>query len=211
MRLKSGPAGRPDANHGKVVQENFFTTRPVEEVIEERLTPYKRMSDEELVEKMKNAPELNEDAFWPERELAVIFDLDGTLRDDRHRIHYIEEGDWESYFDAQLQDPLITETLLALTMCEVFGYKILIVTGSTREELIKEWLEKYNINYDLLCFRSPGDQTPNTLLKEQYYWEEIIHKYKTVMVFEDQDTVVKMWQDLGKHVFQVKYGQRTDF
>jgi phosphoglycolate phosphatase-like HAD superfamily hydrolase len=47
---------------------------------------------------------------------AVIWDLDGTLSDDRARAHYVEvqEGrkrDWDSYFDAVDEDAPIAATI----------------------------------------------------------------------------------------------------
>ena len=42
---------------------------------------------------------------------AVVFDIDGVLSDAAGRQHYLERGrrDWNAFFDACGDDPLITE------------------------------------------------------------------------------------------------------
>ena len=47
---------------------------------------------------------------------AVIWDLDGTLSDDRARAHFVEvekgkKRDWKSYFDAIGSDPPIAASM----------------------------------------------------------------------------------------------------
>ena len=46
----------------------------------------------------------------PARPLAV-FDIDGVLADVRHRLHHLERRpkDWDAFFDAALDDPVLTE------------------------------------------------------------------------------------------------------
>jgi phosphoglycolate phosphatase-like HAD superfamily hydrolase len=40
---------------------------------------------------------------------AVIFDIDGVLADAAGRQHYLDWGDWKSFFDACGDDPIIEE------------------------------------------------------------------------------------------------------
>ena len=40
---------------------------------------------------------------------AVIFDIDGVLADAAGRQHYLDWGDWRSFFDACGDDPVIDE------------------------------------------------------------------------------------------------------
>ena len=40
---------------------------------------------------------------------AVIFDIDGVLADAAGRQHYLDWGDWKSFFDAVGDDPIIEE------------------------------------------------------------------------------------------------------
>ena len=55
----------------------------------------------------------HENWHWREGPLspreAVIFDIDGVLADAAGRQHYLDWGDWKSFFDAVGDDPIIEE------------------------------------------------------------------------------------------------------
>ncbi|HEV2733447.1 MAG TPA: hypothetical protein VGV85_01375, partial [Longimicrobiaceae bacterium] len=72
--------------------------------------------------------------YSPHKPKAVIWDLDGTLSDDRARAHYVEveQGrarDWESYFDAIDQDPPIAASMEILQAMRAHGSRVVFLTG----------------------------------------------------------------------------------
>ncbi len=93
------------------------------------------------------------------------------------------------------------------------GHKIIIFSGRSAgtQEATEQWLEKYDVYYDLIKMR-PTDQLmkPDNVLKEEWL-DELIQKYpqginKIMCVFDDRDKVVKMWRRRGLNCFQVAEG-----
>lgn len=134
----------------------------------------------------------------------VVFDLDGTLADISHRLHFIEKEkkDWDSFFLACSEDKPIQWICNLLYQFGVnLGFKIGICTG--RSDIAKEetlnWLHKYNVFYDELLMRKQGDHRHDTKVKPE------LLKYKPEEVFliiEDRSTMVKRWRELGYKVLQ---------
>src|SRR5688500_6701478 len=96
-----------------------------------------------------------------ERLRAVIWDLDGTLSDDRARAHFVEveagrARDWRSYFDAIDQDPPIAASMEILRAMHAAGIRILFLTGRpeyTRAKTLR-WLQANGLTeYDALIMR----------------------------------------------------------
>ncbi len=140
----------------------------------------------------------------------VIFDLDGTLALMEHRVHLISGPvkDWDAFFEACDQDEPNYSVIAMLHALCCHGYKIWIVTGrseTTRRKTV-EWLETYGIQYDQLIMRSAGNRTVDTVLK-QHWLNTVIPKDRVICVYEDRDSVVKMWRENGITCFQVADGQ----
>ncbi len=100
---------------------------------------------------------------------SVIVDLDGTLADCNHRLHFIESNkkDWQSFFNNCGED-LVIEPVRELINMLKEKYMIIILTArpdSIREPTTK-WLEDNNINVD-----------PNNLLKNLGGWWPPINSY----------------------------------
>jgi hypothetical protein len=89
---------------------------------------------------------------------AVIFDIDGVLADAAGRQHYLENGDWRSFFDACGDDPVIEEIQRLLQLLDS-TLAIVLVTGRPLrvQPATLAWLERYEIRWDVLVMRDVGD------------------------------------------------------
>ena len=138
-----------------------------------------------------------------------VFDMDGTLALVEHRRKLLDgtRPDWHSFNKASLFDPLndaVANTLRALYSA---GFKIWIVSGRSdiAELETRGWLTKYNVPYHHLLMRSASDNRADDILKKE--WALQYDFVDTVLaVFDDRNSVVKMWRELGIPCFQVAEG-----
>jgi phosphoglycolate phosphatase-like HAD superfamily hydrolase len=102
----------------------------------------------------------NDAADQSGRGPTVVFDIDGVLSDAASRQHYIESGrrDWDAFFDACGDDPLIEEVAALLHLLDP-SLRIVLLTGRpvrVRPQTLA-WLKRYGLRWDLLIMRDFGD------------------------------------------------------
>ena len=99
---------------------------------------------------------------------AVVFDVDGVLSDAVGRQHFLEDGrrDWDRFFDACGDDPVIAEVARLLELLDP-ALAIVLLTGRPLrvQPQTLGWLERYGLRWDLLVMRSSGDYTQVTAFK----------------------------------------------
>ena len=140
--------------------------------------------------------------------MHVIFDLDGTLADITHRLHFIadkKKADWDSFHRACVDDSPITG-MIAVNRSLAATHTIEIWSGRSdmvcNETLL--WLRENWIVYDTIKMRRAGDHTPDEKLKEAW-----LHSAtrKPDLVFDDRKRVVDMWRRNGIRCCQVAPGE----
>ena len=142
------------------------------------------------------------------RPRAVIWDLDGTLADDKARAHFVEvergrARDWRSYFDAIDTDPPIAASMEVLRAMHAAGIRILFLTGRpeyTRAKTVR-WLEANGLTeYDALLMRPEGEFRPAGLFKADVV-DRLRRDYALVCAFEDRIDVAEQLRQAGVPVF----------
>jgi hypothetical protein len=139
---------------------------------------------------------------------AVVWDLDGTLADDRARAHFVEveqgrKRDWQSYFDAIDEDPPIAASIALLGALRAAGIRIIFLTGRPEYTRPKtdRWLEANGLSgYDLLVMRPDGERRH----AGEFKVDEIIRlrdRYELVCAFEDRIDVADHLRQVGLPVF----------
>lgn len=166
---------------------------------------------------------------------AVIFDLDGTLADVRHRRHHVQKEamrhkcclnpdcadchgnnviiepqapDWDSW-NAEMHLDLPNGCVI-----EMFNYhrsigdQIIICTGRFRKfnEVTLRWLKENNIIPNMLFMRPDGNYDSDYIVKK-----EMLEHIRGLGIYphlsyDDRDSVVKMWREQGLTCFQVSEG-----
>ena len=142
--------------------------------------------------------------------MKVIFDLDGTLADISHRLHFIqqEKKDWDSFFNACLLDKPIIQTVDVARALYEAGFVIEIWSGRSdrvRRET-EEWLKRNNVRFHLMRMRSETDRRSDVVLKESWLHSITPKVMWPTLVFEDRSRVVEMWRKNGIRCFQVETG-----
>lgn len=144
--------------------------------------------------------------------MNYIFDIDGTLADLSHRLHFIqkEPADWTGFFAACPGDKQIPEIATVAKSLSKSSYKIVMITGRSDEirDETEEWLDRYNIPWDALYMRKAGDHREDSVVKAELLDTCLRNMPGTILgVFEDRQQVVDMYRAKGLRVFQVAEGK----
>jgi len=146
--------------------------------------------------------------------MFVVFDLDGTLADCRHRVHFVRDGahDWDSFFSECVNDPPFDHVIDTLSAHARAGHRVEI--WSARSDTVRNptlhWLARHGIPGELLVhMRAAGDHTPDVALKKS--WLCAIHPdERPDLVYDDRQRVVDMWREMGIPCFQVTANWEED-
>ena len=138
-----------------------------------------------------------------------VFDMDGTLAlvDHRRALVRGDKPDWHSFNKASLLDPPNEAVANVLRALFAAGYRIWIVSGRSdvAELETRGWLTKHAIPFHQLLMRSASDSRADHVLKRE--WALKYRFGDTVLaVFDDRNSVVQMWRELGITCFQVADG-----
>lgn len=180
-----------------------FLDVPLEECLKrDRIRP-ERVSESVIMDMyrkfIKPIPVLEHD---PELLSCIIVDMDGTLA---------LKGDRDIYDFSK-----VDIDVLNLPVCEAVngfkrlsGCKIIIVSG--RDDVCKDATWKWvgdvaRLDVENVLMRETGDKRPDYIVKQEIYDTHIKDKFNVLAVFDDRDSVVRMWRDNGLTVFQVAEG-----
>lgn len=151
-----------------------------------------------------------------------IFDLDGTLALVDHRRHFVEKAtftakdgtvsdvvaDWDSFYAAcvnnEPNEPVIG---ILKVLAEYADIWIFSGRGDAVRAETEVWLGDHSVFYSNLAMRKAGDFTPDTKLKQSWFYAMSPEdRERLVAVFDDRDSVVAMWRRNGVTCLQVAPG-----
>jgi predicted kinase len=142
----------------------------------------------------------------------VICDLDGTLCNIEHRLHFVKTDpkDWKSFFAGIPNDTVNEEVLDTVMDYEGKGYEIFLVSArpDDHREATEAWLERTFQGYKpykALLMRRKGDRRPDTETKEEMF-KTYFAAYPVNLVIDDRPSVIRMWRKLGLNVMDVGAG-----
>ena len=156
---------------------------------------------------------LDEIITFPGKKIA-IFDIDGTIADVDHRLHFIKGTggkDWDGFFGAMDKDT-VREGVLQLMTLTYKDCAIVMVTGrpSNYRYQTEEWLKKNNINYGRLLMRKAGDYRPDWIVKE-----EILKNHFNIdeieVAIDDRPAILTVWRRNKINTIDVGPGQGEYF
>lgn len=141
---------------------------------------------------------------------CYIVDIDGTIANTEHRIHYITNGhkDWDGWHSNAHKDEPIEEIISILDMAAAAGIKIVLCTArdeKCRQDTV-DWLLEHDVPYDALFMRRKGDRRDDDIIKFELLDKIRDAGYDPILVLEDRERVVKMWRRAGLRCLQVSEG-----
>ena len=155
----------------------------------------------------------------------ILCDVDGTLADVNHRLHYIKnddgtlkpyaERDWDSFNEACAEDRPNTDVIEVLrSLVRSPNGERLVYFLSGRNEVVRDttvaWLQKYVLPHESkisitkdLRMRKADDRRPDTEVKLDMVRELGLTPDDVLCILDDRQCVVDMWRENGFRCLQV--------
>src|SRR5262245_48937226 len=132
---------------------------------------------------------------------CYIFDIDGTLADVSHRLPHIEKEpkDWEAFLACIDQDTPIPHMVRLARDLSYSGAPIVYMSERTDDcrAATETWLWLQELPFGRVFLRPLGDRRPGAELKREMLLQLRAEGYEPTMVFEDRNSVVQMWREIG--------------
>ena len=149
----------------------------------------------------------------------VLCDIDGTLADIRHRLHYVkqEPKDWDGFFGAMGMDRLRLDVTRQVEVLRRDGYDVVLVSGrpDNYRTVTEDWLRLYGFpdtRFPLLFMRRAGDHRPDTVVKEEILRTYFSDRSLIHTIFDDRRRLLEMWAREVPHAIIVNVGgEDNDF
>lgn len=143
------------------------------------------------------------DCWVGNRCKCVVFDLDGTMCNIDHRLHYVrnedkKKNDWGKFFDLIPGDEL-NDWCKRLHESLKLKYSIVFCSGRSERYRMQtiQWLQKNGLSYSDLFMRPESDSRKDWIVKENILDFEILPRYNPIMFIDDRTQVVQMWRRRG--------------
>lgn len=174
-------------------------------------TKYERPTEDEAsTVEFKYSAELSNPLVRP---LAVICDLDGTLCNINHRLHFVKgEGkkNWKAFFD-NIADDQPNYWCWHLVHNMKNSFQIVYASGrpDNYKKVTEAWLEAQHINIHNghLYMRNRNDNRQDYIVKEIILDFEILTRFKPLFFIDDRKQVVDMYRSRGFTVLQCAKGE----
>lgn len=141
---------------------------------------------------------------------VVVFDIDGTVADCRHRRHHIdkEAPDWETFFaGSEIDDPLAEGVALAFEHA-ADGHLVWLTGRPERYRRITvAWLQALGLPATVLHMRHDDDMRPAAVFKTERL-AQIAASQEILLVVDDDDLVVAALREAGWPVEHAQWMKR---
>lgn len=140
---------------------------------------------------------------------ALICDVDGTISDCRHRLHYVTgrgPKNWDAFFAELHKDTVITpvrDLLISLQRDHV----IIMCSGRSEDYRVQteQWFADNGVAWDVFHMRASGDHRPDHIVKSQILDGILADGYEPVLTIDDRPSVCALWRERGLVCLQMPY------
>lgn len=197
---------KKESGHQATVEVKFFDI-PLEECIRRDLKRQnsvgerviRRMYNQFILERSDRDPKYREQN--PNLPKAIICDLDGTLAILNGRNPFIAD---------KCDEDILNEPVANIVkQYHQLGYHIILLSGrlDTYKPQTLIWLAKHEIPYHGLFMRVAGDMRKDSIVKKEFFDQQIKDKYFVEFILDDRNQVVDLWRrELNLPCLQVNYG-----
>ena len=138
--------------------------------------------------------------------MSFIVDVDGTVADCSHRLHWIKSKpkNWKAFYAGIEHDkPIAPVVAMVRTLDE--GCNIVFCSGRPEDyrDATQKWLDTHVGVIAPLYMRPKGDYRSDDLVKLELLERIRTDGYDPRVAFDDRKRVKKMWVEQGIFVFDV--------
>lgn len=133
---------------------------------------------------------------------CYLMDLDGTLADCSHRIHYImsKPKNWKALFAGIPFDTLIEPVAREFRKAVDNKIPVIIVTARSQSTELDTlmWLKEKNMyHFEKIYFRKLNDFRNDDIVKKEILDEIRKEGYNPIKAFEDRPRIIRMYREQG--------------
>lgn len=143
---------------------------------------------------------------------TVVFDIDGTIANNNHRKHWVENKpkDWKQYNATMVEDGVYEDVVQLLILLANTNSRVILCTG--REEIYRgvtwSWLEDKRLDHVVsdLYMRAERDYRSDAIVKVELLKKIKFDYDRPWLWFDDRQQVVDAIRAEGIRVLQVQEG-----
>lgn len=145
----------------------------------------------------------------------IVMDLDGTLCDCSHRVHWAQAKQWDE-FNAGIPEDKVNEDAaeFARAISDNLNYDIILCTGRDEKhrQATEKWLHDHGLShlFTQLLMRPEGtrdsDHEVKVKLIDEFFGTREAALDAVLLVLDDRDKVVEAFRDAGFRCWQVQAG-----
>jgi hypothetical protein len=135
---------------------------------------------------------------------VAIFDIDGTLMDEKHRAHLRDAGKWDEYFDLCHLDIPIDKIVKLTHEYHEKGYEVWLLSGRSIscEEKTVSSMKEHNVYFDHMKLRGKDVMVPDYVLKPAWV-AKYIGIERVEVIYDDTPAVIEGFRKKGLNVIDV--------
>ena len=139
-----------------------------------------------------------------EKDLVIVCDLDGTLCNVDHRLHFVQrpkgvKKDWVSFFRGLCDDKPNLWCQMLVDSMAAQGTKVIFASGrpDNYRRDTERWLSEDGFSTEVLYMRTRNDSRQDYVAKEIILDFEILTRFKPLFFIDDRKQVVDLWRSRG--------------
>jgi hypothetical protein len=141
-----------------------------------------------------------------DRPLAVV-DLDGVVADVRHRLRFVRgpRKDWNAFFDAAADDPVLPEGRAVLDRLAA-DHDVAYLTGRPERTraATEQWLARQGLPRGRVFMRREGDRRPARMVKPRLL-TQLARGRAVAVVIDDDEAVCAAYERDGWPVLRADW------
>jgi uncharacterized HAD superfamily protein len=131
----------------------------------------------------------------------VVFDIDGTVADARHRLHLIagpaDHDHWVRFFEAAVDDPPLAEGVArAKQLAETHDIVWLTARPEPVRGMTEDWLAQHGLPTGRLLMLPEGEKKLARMFKLDAI-RRLAEEHEIAVVFDDDPRVIALLEEAG--------------